>query len=223
MVSAQAPPGSPLRGPSHMAAIARSAELGGAVAVRAEGAGDVSAIKAAVGLPVIGLRKRELPDSLVYITPDLGDARELVAAGAVAVAVDATLSERPGGLDAAGFIARLRAELDAPVLADVDCFEAGVAAREAGADAVATTLAGYTKATPAPSEPDVELVRRLAAELDCPVLAEGRYATPDDVRAAFEAGAFAVVVGTAIADPLALTRRFATAAPGRSPGTSASG
>jgi N-acylglucosamine-6-phosphate 2-epimerase len=41
------------------------------------------------------------------------------------------------------------------------------------------------------------------------VLAEGRYATPDDVQAAVDAGAFAVVVGTAITDPVALTRRFA--------------
>ena len=51
----------------------------------------------------------------------------------------------------------------------------------------------------------------LAARLDCPVLAEGRYATPAAARAALEAGAWAVVVGTAISDPLALTRRFAAA------------
>ena len=55
-------------------------------------------------------------------------------------------------------------------------------------------------------------IARLAAELDCPVLAEGRYGSPEAVRAALEAGAFAVVVGAAITDPLALTRRFAAAA-----------
>jgi N-acylglucosamine-6-phosphate 2-epimerase len=33
------------------------------------------------------------------------------------------------------------------------------------------------------------------------------------VRRAFDAGAHAVVVGTAITDPVALTRRFAAAAP----------
>jgi N-acylglucosamine-6-phosphate 2-epimerase len=60
--------------------------------------------------------------------------------------------------------------------------------------------------------PDLELVERLADELDCPVLAEGRYSIPDDVAAAFDAGAFAVVVGTAITDPTALTRRLAEAA-----------
>ena len=213
VVSAQAPPGSPLRAPEHMAAMARAAAAGGARAIRAEGSADVRAIKAAVGLPVIGLRKRELPDSEVYITPELRDAGELVAAGADAIALDATLRPRPGGLSVADFIARLRAELGVPLLADVDGFEAGVAALEAGADAVATTLSGYTGGE-VPAEPDIELVRRLAAELDCPVLAEGRYGTPDAVRAAFGAGAHAVVVGTAITDPLALTRRFAAAAPG---------
>jgi len=62
-----------------------------------------------------------------------------------------------------------------------------------------------------PAEPDLELVARLAGELDCPVLAEGRYATPETVHDALEAGAFAVVVGTAITDAVALTRRFASA------------
>jgi N-acylglucosamine-6-phosphate 2-epimerase len=97
------------------------------------------------------------------------------------------------------------------VLADVDCLEAGLAARAAGAAAVATTLSGYTGVEPVPEEPDLELVARLAAELDCPVLAEGRYATPEAVHDALEAGAFAVVVGAAITDPVALTRRFAAA------------
>jgi putative N-acetylmannosamine-6-phosphate epimerase len=57
----------------------------------------------------------------------------------------------------------------------------------------------------------VELVAALAAALDCPVIAEGRYATPDDVRAALAAGAWAVCVGAAITDPVALTRRLAEA------------
>jgi N-acylglucosamine-6-phosphate 2-epimerase len=73
-------------------------------------------------------------------------------------------------------------------------------------------LAGYTGGSSIPAEPDLELVAALAARLDCPVLAEGRIATPDQARAAFDAGAFAVVVGTAITDPVALTRGFAAAA-----------
>jgi N-acylglucosamine-6-phosphate 2-epimerase len=117
-------------------------------------------------------------------------------------------------------------ELPVPVLADVDSLEAGVAAREAGAAAVATTLAGYTEAAAAAASPpadgraaasagpDLELVSALASALDCPVFAEGRIATPAQARAAFDAGAFAVVVGTAITDPVALTRGFAAATRG---------
>ena len=81
-----------------------------------------------------------------------------------------------------------------------------------GAAAVATTLSGYTGPGAPPAGPDLELVAALAARVDCPVVAEGRYASPEQVRAAFAAGAFAVVVGTAITNPVALTQRFAAAA-----------
>jgi N-acylglucosamine-6-phosphate 2-epimerase len=220
VVSVQASPGSPLASPETMSAIARAAELGGAAGIRAEGADDVRAIKSAVSVPVIGLVKRDVPDSPVRITPDLEDARAVVSAGADVVAVDATLRTRSGGMTSHDFVAALAGELERPVLGDVDSLEAAMAAHAAGADAVATTLSGYTGDAPAPEEPDLELVQRLAGELDCPVLAEGRYSTPDDVRAALEAGAFAVVVGTAITDPTVLTRRLAVGAtPRRAHGT----
>jgi N-acylglucosamine-6-phosphate 2-epimerase len=204
VVSAQAPDGSPLADGSHLAAMARAAELGGAAGIRAV---EVAAVKEAVSVPVVGLRKRRVEGSEVYITPTLEDAREVAAAGADMVAVDATLRPRPDGVD----LASLVASLPVPVLADVDCLEAGLAAGDAGAAAVATTLSGYTGAA-APAGPDLHLVESLASALDCPVFAEGRIATPDQARAAFDAGAFAVVVGTAITDPVALTRGFAAAA-----------
>lgn len=214
VVSCQAPPGSPLRDPSHLAALAAAAEAGGAAAIRAEGGASIAAIRAAVDVPVIGLRKREVPGSDVYITPEARDAREVLDAGADVLAVDATLRPRPGGVSAAEFLARLRELTRVPLMADVDALEAGEAARGAGADVVATTLSGYTGSGGAAGVgPDLELVAALAARLDCPVIAEGRYAAPADVAAAFEAGAHAVVVGTAITDALALTRRFAAAAP----------
>ena len=215
VVSVQAPDDSPLRDTVHIVAIARAAEAGGAAGIRADGGAHVAGIKAAVRLPVIGLRKRRVPGSAVYITPEFADAHEVAAAGADLVAVDGTLRPRPGGVAAEDFISALVRELPQPVLADVDSIEAGAVAREAGAAAVATTLAGYTGGGPPPEEPDTELVARLAAELDCPVLAEGRYGSPPAVRAALEVGAFAVVVGTAITDPIALTRRFAEAAGAR--------
>lgn len=51
-------------------------------------------------------------------------------------------------------------------------------------------------------------MRSLAVELSCPIVAEGRYVTPSDVSAAFEAGATAVVVGTAVTNPTEITRRL---------------
>ena len=207
VVSVQPAPGSPLAAAEHIAALTRAAALGGAAGIRAR---DVRAVKEAVKLPVVGLRKRRVEGSEVYITPTLQDARAVAGAGADVVAVDATLRPRPDGVD----LASLVSELSVPVLADVDSLEAGLAARDAGAAAVATTLAGYTggpATAPGSAGPDLELVAALAAELDCPVFAEGRIATPGQARAAFEAGAFAVVVGTAITDPVALTRGFAAA------------
>ena len=211
VVSVQAPPGSPLRFPAHMAAIAQAAEAGGACAIRAAGAEDIAAIKAAVDLPVVGLHKRHTPEG-VRITPTLEDAEAVLAAGADVLAVDATLRPRPDGLSPAEYVTDLRARLGVPVLADVDDAASGTAATEAGADAVATTLSGYTDGAP-PAGPDTALVAELAVAVDCPVLAEGRYATSADVAAAFAAGAFAVVVGTAITDPVALTRGLASATP----------
>lgn len=215
MVSVQATPGSPLAAPEHMAALARAAQAGGADGIRAEGRADIAAIEAAVNLPIIGLCKREVPGTDVYLTPTLEDAREVLGAGADLVAVDATDRPRADGTRGAGFVAALADEIGPRVVADVDDLAAGVAAAEAGAAAVATTLAGYLGDGPPPADPDLRLVRVLAERVVVPVLAEGRYATAEQVRAAFAAGAFAVVVGTAITDAVALTRGLVAATPDR--------
>jgi N-acylglucosamine-6-phosphate 2-epimerase len=206
IVSCQAGTGSALRGPEPMALMAREAAAGGAAGIRANGPADVAAIRAAVDLPIIGIHKLGDPAG-VFITPTVAAAAEVVRAGATLVALDGTLRPRPDGTPLAALVAVVHADLDVPVMADVDTYEAGVAAREAGADLVATTLAGYTGG-PVPAGPDLDLVARLASTLDCPVVAEGRYTTPEQVRAALAAGAHAVVVGTAITNPAAITRRF---------------
>jgi len=217
VVSVQAAAESPLAAADHLAAIARAAELGGAVGIRTEGLAAVTAIREAVAVPVIGLVKRRVSGSEVYITPELEDALAVAEAGADLVAVDATERARPDGSSGPEFVAALAAELPGRIVADVDRLSAGVAAAEAGAAAVATTLSGYTGGRSS-TVPDVPLVAKLAQEASVPVLAEGRYATPEDVRAAFAAGALAVVVGTAITDPGALTRRLAAATPGGADG-----
>jgi len=99
-----------------------------------------------------------------------------------------------------------------PVMADIATEADALAAAEAGADVVSTTLSGYTPDSPRLEGPDLDLVRRLAArDLPVPVIAEGRIHTPEQARAALDAGAFAVVVGGAITRPQQIARRFAQA------------
>ncbi|WP_211366803.1 HisA/HisF-related TIM barrel protein [Pseudonocardia kunmingensis] len=104
---------------------------------------------------------------------------------------------------------------DQRVLADVSTEQEAVAAVEDGADLVATTLSGYTDHSPRSDGPDLPLLSRLARRLSVPVIAEGRYRTPEDLTRAFAAGAHAVVVGNAVTSPLYLTRRLVRSVPGR--------
>jgi len=208
IVSCQAGPQEPLHGAVFMAAMARAAVAGGAVAIRAGGPADVTAIRDAVAVPLIGCYKANLPGLDVQITPTLDHARQIRAAGADLIALDATNRPRPGGVTAAGLIASVQAATDCPVIADVATLDEGVAAAEAGADVVATTLAGYTDHEPVRNGPDFELIRQLAAILPVPLIAEGRIATPEQARRALDLGAYAVVIGAAITRPQWITKRF---------------
>ena len=210
IVSCQAPPDDPISGPDMMARLARSVVAGGAVAIRAEGLDDVAAVRAAVQVPVIGLVKRGRQD--VYITPTLEDAVQVAALGAELVAVDATGRPRPDGHPLGEVIAAVHRQ-GAGVVADVADLAQGRAAAAAGADVVATTLSGYLEG-PVPAAPDLELVAALAGQVEVPVIAEGRYAQADQVRAALDAGAWAVVVGTAITRPQVITRTLIDAVGG---------
>ena len=58
IVSCQALKDEPLHGASIMAKMALAAKTGGASGIRANGAGDIAAIKKAVDLPVIGIIKK---------------------------------------------------------------------------------------------------------------------------------------------------------------------
>ncbi|PZF83634.1 N-acetylmannosamine-6-phosphate 2-epimerase [Jiangella anatolica] len=208
VVSCQAGPENPLHGPEPMALMARAAEAGGAAGIRANGPADVAAISAVVSVPVLGINKTGDRDG-VYITPTFESAAAVVRAGATVVALDGTDRPRPGG-DLAELIAAIHDRLGVPVMADVDTLAAGRYARAAGADLVGSTLSGYTGGEPVDG-PDLALVRTLVDELDCPIVAEGRYWTRDDVLAAFDAGAHTVVVGTAVTNPMAITRRLVEA------------
>lgn len=207
IVSCQARADNPLHGPSFMGAMALAARDGGAVAIRANGPDDVRAVSAA-GLPVIGIHKIFSPEVPVYITPTFAAAKLLAEAGATIIALDCTPRPRIGD-DPAELIARIHAELGVETFADISTVDEGLAAEQMGATYISTTLSGYTAYTePKPAEPDLALVEQLAARVSVPIVAEGRYNTPEWVRRGYEAGAYSVVVGTMITNPREITRMF---------------
>ncbi|WEO75976.1 N-acetylmannosamine-6-phosphate 2-epimerase [Cryobacterium sp. SO2] len=207
IVSCQAYPNEPMRHPETMTQIAEAAVRGGAVGIRAQGLDDIRSIHQRVALPQIGLWKDGVDD--VFITPSLRHALAVVEAGAEIVAIDGTRRARPDGLSLAQTIARIHDQTGALVMADVGSAADGIAAFEAGADCVGTTLCGYTGERPKTDGPDLEVLRILASVLPIPVIAEGRVHTPDQASACVDAGAFAVVVGTAITHPTTITNWFA--------------
>ena len=209
IVSCQAYPGEAMRDPRTMAQVADAALVGGAAGIRVQGIDDIRAV-ADLPVPIIGLWKDG--DADVFITPTLEHAVAVADAGADIVAIDGTRRPRPDGRTLAETIVGLRAHSDALIMADCGSLDDAIAAEAAGADIIGTTLSGYTPHSPRQDDPDLDLVAALVAA-GIPTIAEGRYQTPAQVRAAFDAGAFAVVVGGAITDPIALTRRFVAATP----------
>jgi len=213
IVSCQAEGDDPFNKPEYIALFARAAEMGGAAGVRARDATNIRAIKAAVGLPVIGLTKGAYPDGSVLITPDLDDAAALVEAAADVLAVDATCRVRPSGLTGAQFVAAVKERRAVPVMADCATLDEALAAEAAGADMVGTTLSGYTPYSRPPAEdgPDWNLLSAMVARVAVPVIAEGHVSTPADAARAIALGAFAVVVGTVITRPRVMVGRYADA------------
>ena len=208
IVSVQAYPGEPLRTPEIMAAMSRASELGGAAAIRCQGLADIAAIKGRVEVPVIGLWKDGHEG--VYITPTLRHARACVNAGADIVAIDATDRPRPDGRPLEDTVAPLKEE-GVLIMADCATIEDVRRAVDLGFDMVSTTLSHGTAAIDCgmADGPDLPLLRQAVEEFPgVPVVCEGRVHTPAEARAAIDAGAWAVVVGTAITHPTSLTSWF---------------
>jgi putative N-acetylmannosamine-6-phosphate epimerase/L-amino acid N-acyltransferase YncA len=220
IVSTQADPASPLANPVVIAAMAQAAEAAGCAGHRINTPEHLRAVRAVCRRPIIGIYKVIVPGYDVYITPTLDSARQVAETGADIIAIDGTQRLRPGGITLGDLIARIHEELKLPVMADVSTLEEGKAAAALGTDIVATTMAGYTPETANRKDgPDFQLVRDLAGAVSIPIIAEGRYWRPNQVAAAFAAGAHAVVVGTAITATGWLASQFLQAAPARrSPG-----
>ncbi len=211
IISVQAMPNEPLYKEEVLTAMMKSVVNGGAKGLRLAGAKDVKNAKKLFDIPVIGLTKPDkLPENwkaVVYITPTLKEVNELIEADADIIATDAT--QRPRPKESLEEIIKYIKNHNKLAMADISTFEEGVKARELGFDIISTTLSGYTQDSRQDlTTPDFELLEKLANELDCPVILEGRIWEPKEVDKAFELGAYSVVIGSAVTRPQLITKRF---------------
>lgn len=206
IVSCQALEHEPLHGGDTMAKMARAAVQSGAIGIRTNGVPDIVAIKKEVNVPVIGLIKRDIPGSAIFITPTLDEVKAIVSAKAEIVALDVTnREERLESVKPLIEYAHLRGVL---VMADISTFEEGLAAEKLDVDFIGTTLSGYTPYSTQQEGPDLVLIQQLSKSVNIPVVAEGRIWTPEDAAKAKNAGASYVVVGSAITIPQLITSRY---------------
>lgn len=203
--SVQASPDSPLADPATLVRLAQASLSAGSSVFRVEGTRTIAAFAEAGLGPLIGLIKRSIENSPVYITPTIAEVEALAESPCAAIAFDATLRARPDPLRALVDGIHRSGKL---AIADCDSVDSAVAAQEAGVDLVSTTLCGYTGDAPTLNEPDLDILRRIVGRVELPVLAEGRYTEPWQVRAALAMGAHGVVIGGALNDPIKQTRRF---------------
>jgi len=209
IVSCQASKGEAFHDPISMARFARAAQAGGAAGIRCNSPEDTLTITQTTGLPTIAIQKRMQPDGRVLITPTFEDAQALALAGASIIAIDCTVrGQRTGSLDR---VRRVTEELHLPVMADIATLEEAEAAVAAGAAFVGSTMRGYTDETAGHDTFEPDFISALRSRVNVPVLAEGHISRPEEAAAALRAGAYAVIIGTAITRPHVLTADFANA------------
>ncbi len=204
VASVQASPG-PLDHEDTLLRLAKASAQEGVGVLRLEGVKTIRKLMPGLGLPVIGLLKRNYPDSDVYITPTAQDVDSMLDLGCHVVALDGTLRPRPKGQDLKSLIDRIHRRKGL-AMADCDSLESAMAAVAAGADLVGTTLAGYTPSRAMTDGPDLELLREIIRGVGVPVIAEGRFTHRWEVDAALRMGAVAVTIGGALNDPVKQTR-----------------
>lgn len=211
IVSCQVQHDDPVYSLDFVVKMAKAAQWGGAVGIRANSPDQIRAIKECVDLPLIGLYKIWHDDTDVFITPTLEAAKEVWAAGAEIIALDCTSQITHEGRPAYELLPIVKKEIpEALIFADVSNYDEGVRAIELGADFVGPTLYGYTAETKDIEEPDLREFARMCRDFKgkAYVIMEGHIYTPEDAMKAIFLGAHSVVVGSAITRPHLITKRF---------------
>lgn len=214
VVSCQALPQEPLYSSFIMGRMAKAAQAGGAKGIRANSRADIAEIQKNVNLPIIGIVKRDYPDSEVYITPTLKEVDELMEVTPEIIALDATGNLRPKGITLECFYHQIRAKYpNQRLMADCSTVTEAIYADKLGFDFIGTTLVGYTKQSCGSkiAENDFEILRSILAAVRHKVIAEGNIDTPQKAKRVLELGCYSVVVGSIITRPQMITKKFVDA------------
>ena len=214
IVSCQALPQEPLHSSFIMGRMARAAKEGGAAGIRANTKEDIKEIQEVTGLPIIGIVKRDYPDSAVYITPTMKEIEELMEVKPEIVAIDATGALRPGNVTLADFFHQIKEKYpEQKLMADCSTIEEAFFADELGFDFIGTTMVGYTPQSRGMKieANDFEILRTILKKVKHPVIAEGNVNSPEKAKRVIELGSYAVVVGSSITRPQLITKGYAEA------------
>lgn len=214
IVSCQALPQEPLHSSFIMGRMARAAKEGGAAGIRANTKEDIKEIQEVTGLPIIGIVKRDYPDSAVYITPTMKEIEELMEVKPEIVAIDATGALRPGNVTLADFFHQIKEKYpEQKLMADCSTIEEALFADELGFDFIGTTMVGYTPQSKGLKieENDFGILRTILKKVKHPVIAEGNVNSPEKAKRVIELGSYAVVVGSSITRPQLITKGYAEA------------
>ena len=188
IVSCQALPNEPLHSSFIMGRMALAAQQGGASGIRANTKEDIAEIQQNVDLPIIGIVK--------------------------SIAMDATISTRPGGKTLDDFFHEAKAKYPHQLfMADCSTVAEAVHADELGFDFIGTTMVGYTEQSKNDkiNADDFAILREIISKVKHKVIAEGNIDTPEKLKRVIELGAYCAVVGSIITRPQLITKKFATA------------
>lgn len=214
VVSCQALPDEPLHSSFIMGRMAVAAKEGGAAGIRANTKEDIAEIKKLVDLPVIGIVKRNYPDSEVYITPTMKEIDELMEVAPEIIALDVSQKPRPQGKTLEEFYQEIRQKYpQQKLMADSSTLEEAIYADKLGFDFIGTTMIGYTPQSQGlkVEENDFQIMKDILKQVSHPVIAEGNINTPEKVKRVLELGCYSVVVGSAITRPQLITKKFVKA------------
>ena len=163
-------------------------------------------------MPMIGIWKVVTEGCDVYITPTMKEVDVLREIGSDIIAVDGTDRYNCEGKKAYELIREIKEKYpDQLVMADIATINDARKCVEAGADIISTTLSGYTEDSKDRYAlgADFELIKEIRKEFpDAFINAEGRLWTREEAKHALECGANFIVIGTAITNPMSITKRF---------------